>query len=222
MRQIRQLRSDLWKETAIRIASSLSSKEGSPKCLDPTLHWCTKVAPTPTNTAKQIHKSSNLRSEYAAYTLTIAISQYLVAHANPQGAGDARPTALQIVKDEVLIGNMAGRVMIITGESAGIGAEIARAFHATGAGIPNGEGSGQGAQSHRPRYVRWQFQHGRKYHGEDGAGSPRVSPSWSKADLCQNRTNRRPCQQRERNGHARRPDKGWARNAIRHLSHRPL
>jgi NAD(P)-dependent dehydrogenase (short-subunit alcohol dehydrogenase family) len=58
---------------------------------------------------------------------------YTAAHANPQGAGDARPTALQIVRDEGLEGKLTGKVMVITGATSGIGLETARALAATGA-----------------------------------------------------------------------------------------
>jgi NAD(P)-dependent dehydrogenase (short-subunit alcohol dehydrogenase family) len=61
------------------------------------------------------------------------MSRYVAAHANPQGAGDSRPTAMQIVRDEDLVGKLTDKVMVITGGSAGIGVETARAFHATGA-----------------------------------------------------------------------------------------
>jgi len=61
---------------------------------------------------------------------------YVAEHANPKGAGDARPTALQIVKDEGLLGDkLAGRVFLVTGCSSGIGVETARALHATGADV---------------------------------------------------------------------------------------
>ena len=60
-------------------------------------------------------------------------NQYAAAHANPQGAGDARPTALQIVRDEGLEGKLTGKVMVITGTTSGIGIETARALSATGA-----------------------------------------------------------------------------------------
>lgn len=63
------------------------------------------------------------------------MSQYAEAHVNPQGPGDARPTALQIVKDEDLIGKLTGRVFFITGCSDGIGVETANAIHATGATV---------------------------------------------------------------------------------------
>ena len=63
------------------------------------------------------------------------MSRYLAAQYNPQGAGDARPTALQIVDDECLTGKLTDKVMVITGGSAGIGVETARAFHAAGAKV---------------------------------------------------------------------------------------
>lgn len=54
--------------------------------------------------------------------------------ATAQEAGDfIRPTALQIVRDEGLEGKLAGKVMVITGATSGIGVETARALAATGA-----------------------------------------------------------------------------------------
>ncbi|PYI01440.1 NAD(P)-binding protein [Aspergillus sclerotiicarbonarius CBS 121057] len=61
------------------------------------------------------------------------MNRYAAPHADPQGAGDARPTALQIVLDEDLEGNLVGKVMVITGATSGIGLEAARALSATGA-----------------------------------------------------------------------------------------
>jgi NAD(P)-dependent dehydrogenase (short-subunit alcohol dehydrogenase family) len=61
------------------------------------------------------------------------MSRYDETHANPNGPGDARPTALQIIKDENLENKLIGEVIVITGTSSGIGIETTRALAATGA-----------------------------------------------------------------------------------------
>ena len=61
------------------------------------------------------------------------MSRYAAAHMNPQGPGDSRPTALQIVKDNDMEGKLAGKVIVITGVSSGIGIETVRALAMTGA-----------------------------------------------------------------------------------------
>ncbi|KAF9784175.1 hypothetical protein IL306_008145 [Fusarium sp. DS 682] len=61
------------------------------------------------------------------------MSRYAATHANPQGPGDARPTALQIIQDEGVEGKLKDKVIVITGTSSGIGIETVRALSATGA-----------------------------------------------------------------------------------------
>jgi NAD(P)-dependent dehydrogenase (short-subunit alcohol dehydrogenase family) len=58
---------------------------------------------------------------------------YEAVHANPNGPGDARPTAMAIVEDQGLVGKLADKVILVTGCTSGIGLETARALHATGA-----------------------------------------------------------------------------------------
>ncbi|KAH8703166.1 short-chain dehydrogenase/reductase-like protein [Talaromyces proteolyticus] len=50
-----------------------------------------------------------------------------------QGTGKIRPTALEIIHDQGLLGKLAGKVIVITGATSGIGLETARALSATGA-----------------------------------------------------------------------------------------
>jgi hypothetical protein len=54
-------------------------------------------------------------------------------HKDPQGPGDKRPTALQIVKDCNAVGKLGNKTILITGCSSGIGVETARALYETGA-----------------------------------------------------------------------------------------
>lgn len=61
--------------------------------------------------------------------------RYAAVHQNTKGAGDARPTALQIVMDNEVEGKFTDKVVIITGCSSGIGIETARAMKATGAHV---------------------------------------------------------------------------------------
>lgn len=60
---------------------------------------------------------------------------YADLFANPRGPGDVRPTALKVVEDSGHISNWAGRAILITGATSGIGLETARALFATGADV---------------------------------------------------------------------------------------
>ena len=62
-------------------------------------------------------------------------SRYKEPHASTNGPDDARPSALQIIKDEGLEGKLADKVALITGCSSGLGIETARALSATGAKV---------------------------------------------------------------------------------------
>jgi NAD(P)-dependent dehydrogenase (short-subunit alcohol dehydrogenase family) len=63
------------------------------------------------------------------------MSRYVEAHKreNQNGPGDGRPTGVQIVEDEGLVGKLGDKVMVVTGTSSGIGIETLRALHLTGA-----------------------------------------------------------------------------------------
>ena len=61
--------------------------------------------------------------------------RYNPVHASPSGPGDARPTALQIVHDNNLVGGLQGKIVLLTGGSNGIGVEEVRALAMTGATV---------------------------------------------------------------------------------------
>lgn len=67
----------------------------------------------------------------------MTLDRYAVLHAStPQGRGDDRPTADQVLQDQDLVGNhWCDKVILITGGTAGLGAESTRVLHKTGAKI---------------------------------------------------------------------------------------
>jgi NAD(P)-dependent dehydrogenase (short-subunit alcohol dehydrogenase family) len=65
----------------------------------------------------------------------VSINRYTAAHQSPKGAGDARPTAQDILKDEGLEGKLADKVFLVTGASAGLGVETVKVLATTGATI---------------------------------------------------------------------------------------
>ncbi|KAI0440505.1 putative short-chain dehydrogenase [Xylaria telfairii] len=66
---------------------------------------------------------------------TCSTDSYAEAHADPKGAGDNRPTSIQIIHDEHLVNAMTGKVTLITGSTSGIGVDTVRALHLTGADV---------------------------------------------------------------------------------------
>lgn len=62
-------------------------------------------------------------------------NRYTHLHEQPQGAGDGRPTALDITNNEDLSQKLAGKVILVTGISSGLGLETVKALVNTGATI---------------------------------------------------------------------------------------
>ncbi|KAK1055889.1 hypothetical protein LTR74_015322 [Friedmanniomyces endolithicus] len=66
-------------------------------------------------------------------TPTTPFLPYAAVHKQTNGPGDARPTSLQIIEDSHLVGKLSSKTILITGCSAGIGVDTARALYETGA-----------------------------------------------------------------------------------------
>ena len=86
-----------------------------------------------------LHFISPLLSSRSNNTLnrssTLHMDRYAKAHIDPQGPGDGRPTAEQVIRDQGLVGELKGKVVLITGGTAGLGTESARVLHMTGAKV---------------------------------------------------------------------------------------
>ncbi|CRG87050.1 hypothetical protein PISL3812_04064 [Talaromyces islandicus] len=64
----------------------------------------------------------------------MSLTRYAAVHQSPQGPGDARPSALQVLCDESLdSGLLTGKKIFITGVSSGLGAETVKVLFLTGA-----------------------------------------------------------------------------------------
>lgn len=61
------------------------------------------------------------------------MSRYAATFANPASPSDARPTTLQIVKDEGTKGKLASKVIVITRTSSSLGIKTTRALTQIGA-----------------------------------------------------------------------------------------
>ncbi|TKA53625.1 hypothetical protein B0A55_11745 [Friedmanniomyces simplex] len=64
---------------------------------------------------------------------TTPYQPYADVHKQTNGPGDARPNALQVVEDCGMLGKLTDKTILITGCSAGIGIDTARALYETGA-----------------------------------------------------------------------------------------
>lgn len=67
--------------------------------------------------------------------MTDPFRPYAALFEHPNGPGDQRPTALDIVRDNDALGTYSGKVALVTGGTNGIGTETVRALHATGADV---------------------------------------------------------------------------------------
>lgn len=60
---------------------------------------------------------------------------YADSHQSPNGPGDGRPTALQVLEDNALIGKLIDKTILVTGGTAGLGLESVRQLAKTGAEV---------------------------------------------------------------------------------------
>lgn len=67
--------------------------------------------------------------------MSAILAPYATDHISPNGPGDARPTALKIIRDQGLDGKLTGKIFFVSGGTNGIGLETARALHVAGADV---------------------------------------------------------------------------------------
>ena len=128
-------------QSAQRHSSSLP--EPSPQSSEkPTAITAGKTPVTSDGESVEICCSSRDTTRYASFSCFASFTTLLTRRpsCHPHwtlraGPGDARPTAVTIVKDEGLESKLSGKVMLVTGCSSGIGIETARALLATGAHV---------------------------------------------------------------------------------------
>ncbi|KZL65852.1 short-chain dehydrogenase [Colletotrichum tofieldiae] len=105
-------------------------------CLHKTLTPAFTLRTRPIYQYASISKPSSYRYHHSSFNTMSRLAPYAEQHKNITGPGDARPTAIQIVEDQGLVGKWAGKVAIVTGCSpGGLGPETARALHVTGADV---------------------------------------------------------------------------------------
>ena len=62
-------------------------------------------------------------------------ARYASSHESPQGPRDSRPTSLQILQDNQVIGQLQDKVILVTGGSNGLGVDEVKKFAKTGARV---------------------------------------------------------------------------------------
>ena len=61
--------------------------------------------------------------------------RYASLHESPNGPGDVRPTSLQILQDNDMVGRLDDKVILVTGGSNGLGVDVVKVLAKTGARV---------------------------------------------------------------------------------------
>lgn len=88
------------------------------------------ISPLSTNDSQSCDQERHINIINMTY---IPYQPYASSHINPQGPGDSRPTAQQILEDCNAIANLTTKSILITGASSGLGITTAAALYRTGA-----------------------------------------------------------------------------------------